>query len=63
MATSLKDLLQELVPHQTSWKAELQQNWQHIVGHLATHVQLLKVYDNALLLASKIQAGYKRCTL
>lgn len=53
MATSLKDLLQELVPHQTSWKVELQQNWQHIVGHLATHVQLLKVYENALLLGVK----------
>ncbi|MGE0009221.1 MAG: DUF721 domain-containing protein [Candidatus Babeliales bacterium] len=53
MATSLKDLLQNIVPHQTSWKTELQQNWHHIVGHLATHVQLLKVYENALLLGVK----------
>ncbi len=53
MATSLKDLLTTIIPQQTSWKAKLHQNWQHIIGHLAEHVQLLKVYDQALLLGVK----------
>lgn len=53
MAISLKDLLQEIIPHKTSWKAELQHNWKHIIGHLAEHVQLIKVYDHTLLLGVK----------
>ena len=53
MATSLKDLLHDIVPHQVSWKAQLQQDWSTIVGHLAQHVQLLKIYENALLLGVK----------
>lgn len=53
MATSLKDLLHTIIPHQTSWKVELQHNWKNIVGHLHEHVQLLKVYENALLLGVK----------
>lgn len=53
MATSLKDLLHTIIPHQTSWKAELHLNWKQIIGHLADQVQLLKVYDTALLLGVK----------
>lgn len=53
MATSLKDLLTTIIPQQTSWKAELHLNWKQIIGHLAEHVQLLKVYDQALVLGVK----------
>ncbi len=53
MATSLKDLLITIIPQQTSWKAELHINWKNIIGHLSEHVQLLKVYDSALLLGVK----------
>lgn len=53
MATSLKDLLNAIVPVQTSWKTELQRNWAHVVGHLHEHVQLIKVYDTALTLGVK----------
>lgn len=53
MATSLKNLLQTIVPAQSSWKTDLNRNWKQVIGHLSDHVHLLKIYENALVLGVK----------
>ena len=50
MTLPIKTLLQNLIQTQSSWKTQLLENWPTIVGPLAEHVTIEKIYEDTLLL-------------
>ena len=55
MAKAIKSLLSEYFSHQKQhdWKIKLLQDWPIIMGNLADHVKIYKIYQNAITLHVK----------
>ncbi len=55
MAKAIKSLLSEYFSHQKEhdWKVKLLQDWPCIMGNLADHVKIHKIYQNAITLHVK----------
>lgn len=55
MAKAIKSLLSEYFSHQKEhdWKIKLLQDWPLIMGNLADHVKIYKIYQNAITLHVK----------
>ena len=50
MAQKIKDLLEKYLTKEDSWHIELLRNWNTIIGHLHTRVQLEKIEKDTLVL-------------
>ena len=55
MVKAIKSLLSEYFSHQKQhdWKIKLLQDWPIIIGNLADHVKIYKIYQNAITLHVK----------
>jgi len=55
MAKTIKSLLSDYFSHQKEhdWKIKLLQDWPIIMGNLADHVKIYKIYQNAITLHVK----------
>lgn len=50
MTTPIKNILDTLFDNQDKWQLQLLANWDKILGHLKTKVQLVKILDDTLVL-------------
>jgi len=49
MATPIKTILDDLFTAKNNWQLQLLNNWPTIIGSIQTKVQLLKIYDDSLV--------------
>ena len=49
MTTTIKTTLDTFLNQQNSWQIQLLKNWATIVGSFKTNVQLLKIYEDTLI--------------
>lgn len=49
MATPIKTILDTLFTAKNNWQLQLLNNWPTIIGSIQTKVQLLKIYDDSLV--------------
>lgn len=50
MSIQIKTLLDELLGQSDNWQLQLLKNWPTIVGSIRTKIQLLKIYDDTLVI-------------
>lgn len=50
MATSIKTVLDSLLKNQNNWQLQLLEYWPSIMGSMKAHVQLLKIYNDTLVI-------------
>jgi hypothetical protein len=50
MTTPIKVILDDFFTHNNSWQIKLLNNWSEIVGSIQTKVQLLKIYNDTLII-------------
>lgn len=50
MAVPLKNILDLFLARQNNWQLSLLQNWPTIIGSIKTRVELLKIYDDTLVI-------------
>lgn len=50
MTTPIKNILNTLFDNNNTWQLRLLANWDDIIGHMQTKVQLLKILDDTLIL-------------
>lgn len=50
MTTPIKNILDTFFSHNTNWHIKLLNNWSEIVGSIQTKVQLLKIYNDTLVI-------------
>jgi len=50
MSIQIKTLLDELLGQSNNWQLQLLKNWPNIVGSIRTKVQLLKIYEDTLVI-------------
>jgi flagellar biogenesis protein FliO len=50
MAIPVKNILDTLLSQQNNWQLQLLNNWQQIMGTMQTKVQLLKIYEDTLVI-------------
>lgn len=50
MSMPIKNVLDSLLSQHNNWQLQLLNNWPSIVGHIKTNVQLLKIYEDTLVI-------------
>lgn len=50
MATSVKTILDTLLNSRGNWQLQLLSHWSAIIGPMKAHVQLLKIYEDTLVI-------------
>lgn len=50
MTTPIKTILNTVLSQHNNWQLQLLDNWPSIVGHIKTKVQLLKMYEDTLVI-------------
>lgn len=50
MTTPIKTILNTVLSRHNNWQLQLLDNWPSIVGHIKTKVQLLKMYEDTLVI-------------
>ncbi len=58
MAQLIKQLLAQIIPHETDWKISLLKNWNIIIGDLSAHIFLEKIYQNEALVVGVYDSSW-----